>query len=199
MKTYKTIITILATMLAGASYSHAVAADTGTFGWNNMDTSIDFLISTPGSGGGSFKSVYGGDIQWTAVSTGTSSSLGFGYYVYDSTGALKSTGLTDSISVGSTSTIALDAGDTVSFYLQDGATALNTTGYDNYYGLLGDDTTDFDLKFHSSTWDYSVSPYWDVLVVLNGGTQPSGQPLPGVLSSMLIGLGCLGGYRYFRK
>jgi len=198
MKTYKVIITILATMLAGASYSHAVVADTGTFGWNNMDTSIDYLISTPGSGGGSFKSVYGGDIQWTVVSLGNTATPSFGYYVYDSAGALKSTGVT-AVSAGSTATVGLDAGDTVSFYLVDGGTNVDTTGYSNYYGLLGEDVTDFDLVFHSENWDYKTNPYWDTLIVLNGGTAPSGQPLPGVLSSMLIGLGCLGGYRYFRK
>ena len=88
----------------------------------------------------------------------------------------------------------LKAGDEIAFYMQSKKGGDNLTIYSTNVTQPNSTTyftvTDYGYTFGDTKWDKGVLAWKEVTTVNSPETAPSGQPLPGALTTMLIAGGC---------
>ncbi len=134
------------------------------------------------------------NISYDSAGTKFGQDMTFGYFILDANGKVAATYDLSVKANTSVSTVELKAGDKVGFWLKTDKTsqtvysvsALNTDGK-NYFNDILSKGGGVLFTFGDKKWDSRVLSF--SVAYTNEG--PSGQPLPGILATLLLGGGAL--------
>ncbi len=125
-----------------------------------------------------------------------------GYMVYDT--ASKTVLSSSSLNfVNDAATIRLNAGETIGFWIQsNGVTYSSVSGLSGYTynrNTFGGGDSGNGKVYNFGTWykENNMSYAYEQSLLVD--VAPSGQPLPGVLATLLIGGGCIGAFSLRKK
>ncbi len=180
----KTIAKLLAICGLMATVSGAAQAQYN-IGWNSMDANNAFVLQ--GNSGGTYMQV----TRDAALSFNLSklpasaTSVVFGVSALDANNNLLYDLTFADLNAGDVFSQNFSAGDQIAFWLEVDGKKISTMGWEDYFGTLKG-ANEFDLNFHVD--DMSWKDWWDTQMrIISGPPAPAGQPLPGVVATLVAG------------
>ena len=197
MKTKGILLATLAFLCASVAFAQQAQVGYKFVWWDNGSPDNAFLIG--GAGNSALTALKDTALGLTVTRWNTDDATAqFGIYTMDAGGNKLTESIYSDLSLGETVISQnFSEGDRIGFWVSsEGSVFDSTSGVPNDYagGLAGSDSFEIRFDSHTSYPNYILQ----TVGMAPGENAPKGQPLPGVLATMLLGGVCLPIWRKFR-